>query len=214
MYYLDQIRYGEFCFSKMNKSINWQGVKRKTRLALYTGFAGIPLAAFMLALFLFITPRSFIGDSYDYMGFVLIIANTAAVMATAVVLIIIDRKKISYFGFIISISIFILLFSISLIYSVFYKTHLMNALLPLALISYPLHSVIIGVTRARSLRKGYFLIPFGALLGQIIASILSLIIFFIPIVNYFTYTAIFSATLWLALSIFEEYAIARSATVV
>ena len=144
----------------------------------------------------------------------LIIANTAAVMATAVVLIILDREKTSYFGFIISISIFILLFSISFIYGLFYKTHLMAALLPLALISYPLHSIIIGMTRARSLRKGYFLIPFGALLGQVAASCLSLIIFFIPIVNYFTYTAIFSVTLWLALSIFEEYAIARSTTVV
>ena len=198
----------------MHKSINWQEVKRKTRLALYTGFAGIPLAALMLALFLSIIPRRFIGDSYDYVAFMLIIANTAAVMATAVVLIILDRKKISYFGFIISISIFVVLFSISFIYGLFYKTHLMDALWPLALISYPLHSIIIGMTRARSLRKGYFLIPFGALLGQIAASYLSLIIFFIPVVNLFTYTVIFSVTLWLALSIFEEYAIARRTTLV
>jgi len=90
----------------------------------------------------------------------------------------------------------------------------MDALWPLALISYPLHSIIIGMTRARSLRKGYFLIPFGALLGQIAASYLSLIIFFIPVVNLFTYTVIFSVTLWLALSIFEEYAIARRTTLV
>ena len=198
----------------MHKSINWQEVKRKTRLALYTGFAGIPLAALMLALFLSIIPRRFIGDSYDYVAFMLIIANTAAVMATAVVLIILDRKKISYVGFIISISIFVVLFSISFIYGLFYKTHLMDALWPLALISYPLHSIIIGMTRARSLRKGYFLIPFGALLGQIAASYLSLIIFFIPVVNLFTYTVIFSVTLWLALSIFEEYAIARRTTLV